>query len=62
MPARALCAGGELAPAVLASCRFAGKTYGLPVTAGSCGLWYNRDMFEHKGIPAGRDDFPQELG
>ena len=46
-------------PAVLASCRFAGKTYGLPVTAGSCGLWYNRDMFEHKGIPASRDDFPK---
>jgi multiple sugar transport system substrate-binding protein len=46
-------------PAVLASCRFAGKTYGLPVTAGSCGIWYNRDMFEHKGIPAGRDDFPR---
>ncbi len=39
-------------PAVLASCQFAGKTYGLPVTAGSCGLWYNRDMFERKGIPA----------
>ena len=46
-------------PAVLESCRFAGKTYGLPVTAGSCGLWYNRDMFEHKGIPAGREDFPK---
>jgi multiple sugar transport system substrate-binding protein len=46
-------------PAVLASCRFAGKIYGLPVTAGSCGLWYNREMFEHKGIPAGRDDFPK---
>src|SRR5919108_3241292 len=45
--------------AVLASCRFQGKTYGLPVTAGSCGLWYNREMFERKGIPAGRDDFPK---
>lgn len=45
--------------AVLASCRFAGQTYGLPVTAGSCGLWYNRDMFEHKGIPASREDFPK---
>ena len=31
----------------------------LPVTAGSCGLWYNQDMFEHKGIPASRDDFPK---
>jgi multiple sugar transport system substrate-binding protein len=46
-------------PAVLASCQFQGKTYGLPVTAGSCGMWYNRDMFEQKGIPAGRDDFPK---
>jgi multiple sugar transport system substrate-binding protein len=46
-------------PAILASCRFEGKTYGLPVTAGSCGLWYNREMFERKGIPAGRDDFPK---
>jgi multiple sugar transport system substrate-binding protein len=46
-------------PALLASCRFAGRTYGLPVTAGSCGIWYNRDLFERKGIPAGRDDFPK---
>ena len=46
-------------PAVLASCQFEGKTYGLPVTAGSCGMWYNRATFEHKGIPAGRDDFPK---
>jgi multiple sugar transport system substrate-binding protein len=46
-------------PAVLASCRFEGKTYGLPVTAGSCGLWYNQEMFETRGIPAGRDDFPK---
>jgi multiple sugar transport system substrate-binding protein len=46
-------------PAVLASCRFEGKTYGLPVTAGSCGLWYNQELFERKGIPAGRTDFPK---
>ena len=44
--------------AVLASCRFQGKTYGLPVTAGSCGLWYNREMFELRGIPAGQDEVP----
>jgi ABC-type glycerol-3-phosphate transport system substrate-binding protein len=44
---------------VLASCRFQGKTYGLPVTAGSCGLCYNREMFEQRGIPSGRDDFPK---
>jgi ABC-type glycerol-3-phosphate transport system substrate-binding protein len=44
--------------AVLASCRFQGKTYGLPVTAGSCGLSYNREMFEERGIPAGQDDVP----
>lgn len=46
-------------PAVLASCRFEGKTYGLPVTAGSCGIWYNRDMFARRGIPTGRDNFPK---
>jgi multiple sugar transport system substrate-binding protein len=46
-------------PAVLASCRFEGKIYGLPITAGSCGIWYNRDMLEKKGIPSGRDDFPK---
>jgi multiple sugar transport system substrate-binding protein len=46
-------------PAVLAGCRFQDKTYGLPVTAGSCGLWYNQEMFEQRGIPAGRDDFPK---
>jgi multiple sugar transport system substrate-binding protein len=46
-------------PAVLASCQLQGKTYGLPVTAGSCGIWYNRQMFEDRGIPAGRDDFPK---
>src|SRR5262249_57618955 len=46
-------------PAVLASCQFAGKTYGLPVTAGSSGLSYNPPMFAHKGIPARRDDLSQ---
>jgi multiple sugar transport system substrate-binding protein len=46
-------------PVVLASCQFDGTTYGLPITAGSCGIWYNRDIFEQKGIPAGRDDFPK---
>ena len=45
--------------AVLASCRFEGKTYGLPITAGSCALCYNRDLFEQRGIPSGRNDFPK---
>lgn len=45
--------------AVLQSCQFGGKTYGLPVTAGTYGLWYNQEMFEKKGIPSERDKFPK---
>lgn len=44
---------------VLASCQFGGRTYGLPVTAGTYGIWYNAEMFEKKGIPSGRDEFPK---
>lgn len=36
---------------LLASCQFGDVTYGLPVTAGLYGIWYNADMFEAKGIP-----------
>ena len=43
---------------VLASCQFRGETYGLPVTAGAYGLFYNQELFESKGIPSGRADFP----
>lgn len=49
---------GNWPEGVLASCQFDGKTYGLPVTAGSYGMWYNQDWFEEKGIPAEPDSFP----
>lgn len=45
--------------AVLASCQFGGKTYGLPATAGSYGIWYNQEWFDKKGIPSSREDFPK---
>ncbi len=45
--------------AVLKSCQFNGKTYGLPVTAGTYGIWYNQEMFEAKGIPTDRASFPK---
>lgn len=44
---------------VLASCQFDGKTFGLPVTAGTYGIWYNQEMFEKKGIPSEREKFPK---
>jgi len=45
--------------AVLASCQWKGKTYGLPVAAGSYAMFYNQDAFDAKGIPSGRADFPE---
>lgn len=46
-------------PGVLASCQFEGKTYGLPATAGSYGIFYNEELFESKGISSKREDFPK---
>jgi len=46
-------------PAVLASCQWKGKVYGLPVAAGSYGVFYNQEAFEAKGIPSARADFPK---
>jgi ABC-type glycerol-3-phosphate transport system substrate-binding protein len=43
----------------LASCQFGGKTWGLPLTAGSYGIYYNVSSFEKKGIPTARDSFPK---
>src|SRR5579884_1354177 len=43
----------------LASCQFGGKTWGLPLTAGSYGIYYNVSAFEKKGIPTARDSFPK---
>jgi ABC-type glycerol-3-phosphate transport system substrate-binding protein len=46
-------------PGVLASCQFQGKTYGLPVAAGTYALFYNETLFEKKGIAIKREDFPK---
>jgi ABC-type glycerol-3-phosphate transport system substrate-binding protein len=46
-------------PAVLASCQWKGKTYGLPITAGSYGIFYNADLLKAKGIPTDRASFPK---
>ncbi|MFL5705120.1 MAG: ABC transporter substrate-binding protein [Ktedonobacteraceae bacterium] len=43
----------------LASCQFNGKTYGLPITAGTFSMWYNAEWFEKKGISSKREDFPK---
>lgn len=39
---------------VLASCKFQGKTYGLPVAASTYAMYYNTVMFEQKGISTKR--------
>ena len=44
---------------LLSSCQFKGVTYGLPVTAGLYSMWYNREMFDAKGIPSDRASFPK---
>lgn len=44
---------------VLNSCQYKGKTYGLPAAAAPYGMYYNVGLFESKGIPSGRDDFPK---
>jgi len=43
----------------LASCQFRGKTWGLPLTGSSYGIWFNQDLFAKKGIPTKRDSFPK---
>jgi ABC-type glycerol-3-phosphate transport system substrate-binding protein len=44
---------------VLASCIFNGKTYGLPVAAGTYAIFYNEEWFEEKGLSSAREDFPK---
>jgi multiple sugar transport system substrate-binding protein len=44
---------------LLKTCQYGGKTYGLPITAGVYGMWYNQELFEAKGIPSDRDSFPK---
>lgn len=46
-------------PGILESCQFDGQTFGLPVAAGMYGMWYNRELFEAKGIPSDRASFPK---
>lgn len=45
--------------AVLASCQYGGQTWGLPVAAGTYGVWYNQELFEANGIPSDRASFPK---
>ena len=42
---------------LLKSCQYKGQTFGLPVTAGVYGMWYNAELFEAKGIPSDRASF-----
>jgi len=44
---------------VLASCIWDGKTYGLPVAAGTYAIFYNEEMFEAAGLSSKREDFPK---
>jgi ABC-type glycerol-3-phosphate transport system substrate-binding protein len=44
---------------VLASCIWDGKTYGLPVAAGTYAIFYNEEMFEAAGLSPKREDFPK---
>lgn len=44
---------------LLSSCQFKGQTFGLPVTAGVYGMWYNQELFEAKGVPSDRASFPK---
>jgi multiple sugar transport system substrate-binding protein len=53
-------AGVENWPAgVLASCQFGGQTFGLPVAAGTYGIWYNQELFDSRGIPTDPASFPK---
>ena len=49
----------DWAPGVLASCQLDGKTYGLPVTASTYGIFYNPNLLESKGISSKPEDFPK---
>ena len=46
---------------LLSSCQYNGATYGLPVAAGTYAMYYNAGLFEKKGIPSKREDFPKTL-
>jgi len=42
----------------LKSCQWKGKTYGLPASAGAGCIFFNKGLFEEKGISTKREDFP----
>jgi ABC-type glycerol-3-phosphate transport system substrate-binding protein len=44
---------------LLSSCQYGGKTFGLPVTAGLYGMFYNQELFEAKGMPSDRASLPK---
>ncbi|MHB0875404.1 MAG: twin-arginine translocation signal domain-containing protein [Anaerolineae bacterium] len=44
---------------VLNTCKFRGKTFGLPFSAASYGVFYNVDMVEAAGLPGDRESFPK---
>jgi ABC-type glycerol-3-phosphate transport system substrate-binding protein len=46
-------------PNLLASCQWQGQTYGLPVAAGTYAMVYNEELFEARGLPSARADFPK---
>ena len=45
--------------AVLASCVWAGKTYGFPTMSASYGMFYNEGWFERVGLPGASSSFPK---
>jgi multiple sugar transport system substrate-binding protein len=45
--------------APLKSCKWQGKTYGLPASAGPGCIFINKAKFEEKGISTNREDFPK---
>jgi multiple sugar transport system substrate-binding protein len=46
-------------PGVLASCLFKGRTYGLPVAAGTYGMYYNEGTLVSKNLPSKRSEQPK---
>lgn len=44
---------------VLNTCKWQGKTYGLPASAAAAAMFYNTDKFAEKGVSVTRDTFPK---
>jgi len=43
---------------VLQSCKWNGKTYGLPASAGDGCIFLNKKIFDAAGVSTKREDFP----